>query len=77
VKKSAYNAASLERVLRAFEERYGFSSAAFYRAHLENGDLVAEMTGSHRQAWAGFYVEWQSFDDSAFAERTERELQLA
>jgi hypothetical protein len=69
VEKNAYNAATLERVLHTFEESYGFTSAEFYKAHVENGELVADMSGSNRQVWASFYTEWRRFGDSAFAAR--------
>jgi hypothetical protein len=77
VEKHLYDAASLERTLRVFEDRYHMSSADFYRAHVENSDTVASMAGAHRQAWAGFYCEWRRMSASGFTERAERELELA
>lgn len=78
VEKHFYDAASLERTLRAFEGGYGLSSADFYRGHVANeATVIDRMSGMHRQAWAGFYCEWQRMSGSSFADRVERELELA
>jgi hypothetical protein len=78
VEKHQYNAASLARTLCAFEDGYGISSAVFYRAHIANDDeIVAAVSGSHRQVWAGFYCEWRRMSGSSFADRVERDLELA
>lgn len=77
MERHVYDIDSLRGVLQAFEEGYGMSSEDFYRAHVENGDAVQHMSGAHRQAWAGFYAEWQRMVDSSFAGRVKRELELA
>ncbi len=77
MEKHYYDAASLERTLHAFEDGYGRSSADFYRAHLAGEDAIEDMPGFHRQAWAGFYAEWRSLTGNSFADRIERDLELA
>ena len=77
MKRRYYNAASLERTLRAFERKYGMTSEAFFRAHLADDEAVVSVPGSHRQAWAGFYRTWLRMTDGGFAARAERELELA
>jgi hypothetical protein len=78
VEKNSYDAASLARTLRAFEEGYGLPSADFYRAHIANDEsVIGTMSGSHRQAWAGFYCEWRRMSGSSFSARVERDLELA
>ncbi len=76
MEKHVYDVSSLEGVLRAFEEGYGLTSADFYRAHVAGDDTVlGSMSGSHRQAWAGFYAEWRRMSGSSFSARVERDLQ--
>lgn len=74
--KHYYDAASLERTLRAFEARFGLSSVDFYRAHVESTDAVADIPGFYRQSWAAFYSEWRRLTGSSFADRVERDLEL-
>lgn len=75
--KHYYNAASVERTLRAFERRYGMSSDEFFRAHVADDERVAAVPASHRQPWAGFYRTWLRMSGGGFAARAERELELA
>lgn len=77
VEKRYYNAASIERVLRAFERGYGLTSAEFYRSHAGDGSAITQVPSFHRQAWAGFYRTWLRLSGSGFAERAERELEIA
>lgn len=77
MERHVYGIDSLRGVLQAFEDGYGMSSEDFYLAHVENRDAVQDMSGSHRQAWAGFYAEWQRMDNGSFAGRVKRELELA
>ena len=44
--KHYYDAASLSRTLKAYEDGYGLSSAEFYRAHTASGRLIARHVGS-------------------------------
>jgi hypothetical protein len=75
--KRYYTAASLERVLRAFEKGYGMSSADFFEAHIEDRDDIRDVPRFHRQAWVGFYRTWHRLSGSSFADRVERELEIA
>jgi len=77
MKKRSYNAASIERTLRAFERRYEMTSEDFFRAHVADDTSVAAVPGSHRQPWAGFYRTWLRMSGGGFAARAERELELA
>lgn len=77
MEKHYYNAASIERVLRSFERGYGLSSDDFYRGHIADSPEVESVPSMHRQAWAGFYRTWLRLSGSGFAERAERELELA
>jgi hypothetical protein len=75
VEKHTYDAASLAGALRVLEDGYGISSADFYRAHIDNDETVlGTMSGTHRQAWAGFYCEWRRMSASSFSARLERDL---
>lgn len=77
MEKRYYNSSSLERVLQAFERGYGMPSADFFAAHVSDDERVVSIPGVHRQAWAGFYRAWRRMSDSGFADRAERELELA
>lgn len=77
VEKRYYNAASIERVMHSFERGYGLSSAAFYNGHVASDDTVSHVPGHHRQVWAGFYRTWLRLTGGGFAERADRELELA
>lgn len=78
MKKQTYSAAALLRVCETFEEGYGITSADFYRAHVENDErVIGEMSGAHRQAWAGFYSEWRRMSGTSFSARIERDLEIA
>ncbi len=77
MEKRYYTAASIERVLRTFERGYELSSAEFYRGHVSDSSEVGHVPSMHRQAWAGFYRTWLRISGSGFAERAERELELA
>ena len=72
-----YNAASIERTLRAFERRYKMTSDDFFHAHVTDHESIASVPGSHRQPWAGFYRTWLRMSGGGFAARAERELELA
>ncbi len=76
MEKRYYNAASVERTLRAFERRYGMPSDDFFRCHVA-GDPIPAVAAWHRQAWAGFYRAWLRMSGGGFAARAERELELA
>jgi hypothetical protein len=77
MEKRFYNAASIERILLAFERGYSMSSSDFFRAHEVNGPEIERIPSVHRQAWAGFYSTWLDLSDSGFAARVEQELELA
>jgi hypothetical protein len=78
MEKQTHNAASLLGILQTFEDGYKLSSADFYKAHVENDDdVVGNLSGMHRQAWAGFYAEWRRMSGSSFSARIERDLELA
>jgi hypothetical protein len=77
MEKRYYDAASIERVLQTFERGYAMSSAVFFQQHGCDGPAVQGIPGFHRQAWAGFYRTWLRLSGSGFAERVERELELA
>ena len=77
MEKRYYTVASIERVLRTFERGYGLASDAFYRSHVSDGPDIGHVPSMHRQAWAGFYRTWLRISGSGFAERAERELELA
>lgn len=73
--RNTYDAASLSRVLRSFEERFGMSSSDFYQRHLDSADVLAGIPGFVRQSWAGFFVEWQRLaPESSFSDQVAREL---
>ena len=77
MKKSYYDAASLERVLVAFETRYSMLSADFYEHHLAD-DLPETVTGFHRHVWASFYRDAERLrgESDGFVGGAERALQL-
>jgi hypothetical protein len=73
VEKNYYNAASIERVLVAFERRYGLTSEEFFAKHLDDAPLV-DMPGFHRHAWASFYRDFRRLSGGPFTENAERLL---
>jgi hypothetical protein len=76
--RHTYDAATLSTLLHQFEERYSMSSADFHRMHVADDDALQGMPGSVRQAWAGFYAEWQRMaPESSFADQAARELATA
>lgn len=78
MEKRYYTASSLEQVLRSFEKAYELDSDDFYRAHVEDDERrIASVPRHHRQIWVGFYETWKRLSGSNFAERAERELELA
>ena len=48
----------LQRVLGVFERNYRLSSEDFYRAHLRNEPLAADLSVWHREIWSGTYRQW-------------------
>lgn len=77
MEKRFYNAASIERILQTFERGYAMTSSMFFKEHEIDGPAVQDVPAYHRQAWAGFYRTWLRISGSGFAERVERELELA
>jgi hypothetical protein len=76
--RHSYDAATLSSLLHKFEEHYSLSSADFHRMHVADDPALAEMPGSVRQAWAGFYAEWcRMAPESSFADQAARELATA
>jgi len=67
-----YNASSIERTLRVFEQKYGMTSEDFYAAHLVDDDL--HLPRSHRQSWAMFCRTWMRMTGGGFAAQAAREL---
>lgn len=74
-----YNGPALKRTLQAFEERFQLASADFYDAYLEPEDssVLREVPLFERHVWADLYRESRRVDGSDFAERAQRELELA
>lgn len=68
MKKRYYNAASLERDLRAFEECYGLTSDAFYRAH-EKCKAPTRVSMFDRVVWADLYREYRRLREREPASR--------
>jgi len=74
MRKSYYDADSIDCLLRWFEDEYGMSSDAFYDAHLANGALPGALSRFERHTWASFYREAKRMNGRSFAERAERAL---
>ena len=74
--RNVYSAASLERVLGLFEERYGMTTPDFYEA-LVAGESFEDIPRFHRHVWASFYRDVRRMRGDDFAERAERTLTLA
>jgi hypothetical protein len=56
MERRIYNADSLTRALREFEDAYGLPSEEFYAKHLAGEDL-AEIRRFDRHVWASFYED--------------------
>ena len=76
MEKVYYNAASLERVLLAFERSYGRSSAEVFEAHAA-GDPLSDIPSFQRHVWISFYRDHRRLCEAGFAESAERLLALA
>jgi hypothetical protein len=74
--KMYYDAASLERVLLAFERRYEMSSAEFYGRY-SSDDELPEISRFNQHAWASFYRDVTRLSGGDFAAGAERVLALA
>lgn len=62
MERATYNADSLSRALREFEEAFGMSSAEFYTRHREDLDLE-HVPRFERHVWASFYEDVQRMRD--------------
>lgn len=67
MERNYYDASSLARVLRVFEERYGMSSEEFYTSHVSDEPLE-HVSGFHRHTWASFYRDVLRLRGDGFAE---------
>lgn len=78
MEKRYYGTTAIEETLRVFERTYNLDSEGFYRAHVDDDELIAHVPGFHRQTWAGFYRTWKRMSgESGFAAQVERELEPA
>jgi hypothetical protein len=83
VQTGFYGAASLERALPAFQERYAMDSETFIRAHRVDANEVAHIPGFHRHTWSSDFIEWQGLTHGVkphadpLATQIERELEPA
>jgi len=78
--RSYYNAHALERTLHSLEQRFNLATPEFYEAHQAEGDdspLLREVPRFERHVWASLYAELRRLNGDDFAERAERELELA
>ena len=74
MEKHYYDAASLERVLLAFERRYELPSDEFFARHREDRSLEF-VPGFHRHLWASIYRDFRRLSGGhSFAENAERLL---
>jgi hypothetical protein len=73
MKKTYYDASSLEDVLRLLEERHGLSSEDFL-ALVDADEPTPEIPGFTRHVWASFYREALTLRHSDFAGRAARVL---
>jgi hypothetical protein len=76
VEKRIYNAASLERSLRAFESRFGMDSETFLAAHEAESEAVVAIPRFVRHTWASFYVDWKRLSGDDFGARVAHDLEL-
>jgi hypothetical protein len=78
MEKRYYNAATLERSLRVFEERYALDSATCF-AMRQSGDEagVEHIPRFHQHVWASFYRKWKRLSGEDFVQHVERELEPA
>jgi hypothetical protein len=76
MQRFSYNAATLERILAAFERTYHLDSEDFYEIRFTDDERVAHVPHWHRQSWAIFYRNWLRLGGSGFAESVKRDLEL-
>lgn len=75
-----YNAHALERTLQSFEQRFDLPTHDFFEAHQAEEDdssLLSHVPRFERHVWASLYAELRRLNGDDFAERAERELELA
>jgi hypothetical protein len=74
--KFYYDAASLERVLLAFERHYEMSSAEFYERY-SSGEELPAISHFNQHAWASFYRDVTRLAGGDFAAGAKRVLAIA
>ena len=79
MEKHYYNAASLERTIRVFEERFHRDSESLLAAYRDDRDSISDIPPFIQHSWASFYIEWRDVcgTDDDLTDRVRRELQLA
>jgi hypothetical protein len=73
MKKTYYDASTLESVVSHFEETYGLSSAEFVE-RVAAGDLPDGIPGFHRHTWLSFYRDIRRLRGADFADNAARVL---
>ena len=76
MEKRYITAPDVERILLAFERRYGLSSPRFYEAHCADDASVDSVPPRRRWLWASMYrTHERLMGGGALADRIERDLE--
>jgi hypothetical protein len=77
MERNVYNAESLDRVIKYFEERYALSTPEFYELHRAESDRLSSIPGFHRHTWASFYRDVRRVSGDDFVAHAEQTLALS